>query len=109
MNWVANEARSTGRPSVASMSLAGGYMASINTAAANLVSSGVTAIVAAGNDNQDAGEYSPASTPSVITVGATTIADARASYSNYGAVVDIWAPGEQKQMSRFQKLSYLLL
>lgn len=96
MNWVANTARNSGRPSVASMSLAGSYMTAINTAVANLVFSGVTTIVAAGNDNTDAGDSSPASAPSVITVGATTIADARASYSNYGAVVDIWAPGGPK-------------
>jgi len=93
MDWVANAARSSGHPSVASMSLGGGLTDSVNTAAANLVSSGVTTVVAAGNSFDDAVGYSPASTPSVITVGASTIADAKADYSNYGAVVDIWAPG----------------
>lgn len=109
MNWVANAARNSGRPSVASISIAGSYSAAVNAAAANLVFSGVTTIVGAGNNNTDAGLTSPASTPSVITVGATTIADARADYSNYGPVVDIWAPGGQTQMSRFQKPSHMRL
>lgn len=50
--------------------------------------------VAAGNSNDDALWYSPARSPSAITVGATTILDARASFSNYGALVDIYAPGQ---------------
>ena len=95
MEWVADAAKSSGRPSVASMSLGGDFTASVNDAAAALVSSGVTTFAAAGNDNVDAAGYSPASTPSVITVGASTIEDAMASFSNYGAVVDIWAPGTQ--------------
>ena len=95
MDWVAGAAKSSGRPSVASLSLGGGIVASVNAAAANLVSSGVTTVVAAGNNNADAANYSPASTPSVITVGASTIADGKASFSNWGSVVDIWAPGTQ--------------
>ncbi|KAG5219810.1 subtilisin serine protease [Salix suchowensis] len=51
-------------------------------------------IVAAGNSNTDAGNTSPARVPSVITVGAITIADARSSASNYGSVVDVYAPGQ---------------
>lgn len=93
MNWVANAAHKSGRPSVVSLSLSGAFIASVNAAAANLVSSGVTTVVAAGNFIDDAAGYSPASTPSVITVGASTIDDAKADYSNYGAVLDIWAPG----------------
>ena len=116
MNWVANAARSSGRPSIASLSLGGGFISSVNTAAANLVSSGVTTVVAAGNSNVNAANSSPASTPSVITVGASTIADAKASYSNYGSVLDIWAPGTQKPLAilkttspchRFQRYLYL--
>jgi cerevisin len=93
MNWVANTAGSSGRPSVASMSLGGGYLASVNSAVANLVSSGVTTVVAANNGDVDASNCSPANSPYVITVGATTINDAKASFSNYGSVLDIWAPG----------------
>jgi len=99
LNWVASAAQSSGRPSIASLSLGGGFLSSVNTAAANLVSSGVTTVVAAGNNNADAANYSPASTPSVITVGASTIADAKASYSNFGSLVDVWAPGTQRPLA----------
>ena len=93
MDWVATAARRSGRPSVASLSFGGHYLASVNTVTANLISSGVTTVVAAGNTNIDAANVSPAITPSVITVGASTINDAKAFYSNYGAVLDVWAPG----------------
>ena len=46
-----------------------------------------------GNSNADAKNFSPANTPEAITVGATDITDNRAWYSNYGSVVDIFAPG----------------
>ena len=95
MDWVAAAAQRSGRPSVASVSLGGGYLAAVNDAAAQLVSIGVTTVVAAGNSNTDAASFSPASAPSVIAVGATTIADAKAPFSNYGIDVTIWAPGAQ--------------
>ena len=50
--------------------------------------------VAAGNDNIDAIAVSPARAPSVVTVGASTIADEKAAFSNFGAVLDIFAPGQ---------------
>lgn len=81
------------RPAVANMSRGGGSSTSVNNAVANAVTKGVTMVVAAGNDNRDACGYSPASTPSAITVGATSSTDARASYSNFGSCVDIFAPG----------------
>ena len=90
VEFVAN---SSLRPAVANMSLGGGYYAPVNTAVANAVSKGVTMVVAAGNDNQDACNYSPASTPTAITVGATTSVDQRSSFSNYGTCVDLFAPG----------------
>ena len=95
MDWVAGAAKRSGRPSVASMSFGGDTNDAVNTAATNLVSSGVTSVVAAGNENNDAAKSSPASAPSVITVAASTIADAKAYFSNWGAVIDIWAPGKQ--------------
>ncbi|KAG6853918.1 hypothetical protein C0991_012408 [Blastosporella zonata] len=49
---------------------------------------------AAGNSNVDAVNNSPARVASVITVGATNINDARWAFSNFGAVVDIFAPGQ---------------
>ena len=54
---------------------------------------GITVVVAAGNDNADACNYSPASAPSAITVGATASNDSRASFSNFGTCLDIFAPG----------------
>jgi len=58
-----------------------------------LTAGGVHVVVAAGNSNVNAANTSPARAPSAITVAATDINDAKASFSNYGAVVDIWAPG----------------
>jgi subtilisin family serine protease len=80
-------------PAVANLSLGGGFSSSLNTAVTNLSNSGVFVAVAAGNENQDACNVSPASAPAVTTVAASTITDARASYSNYGSCVDLYAPG----------------
>ncbi|KAK3307784.1 peptidase S8/S53 domain-containing protein [Chaetomium strumarium] len=95
INFVASDAPNRNCPNgtVANMSLGGGYSASINNAAAALVDAGVFLAVAAGNDNANAANYSPASEASVCTVGATDSSDRKASYSNYGSVVDIFAPG----------------
>jgi subtilisin family serine protease len=94
INWVAANAR---KPAVASMSLGGGLNTAMNNAVAALVSSGITTAVAAGNDNANACNYSPASTPSALTVGSTSTDasnnDIRSSFSNYGNCVDIFAPG----------------
>jgi hypothetical protein len=57
------------------------------------VASGITYAVAAGNDNRNACNYSPARVAEALTVGATTSSDARASYSNYGSCLDLFAPG----------------
>jgi len=75
------------------MSLGGSYSASINNAANALVDAGVFLAVAAGNDNANAANYSPASAAKACTVAATDSSDRKASYSNYGSVVDVLAPG----------------
>lgn len=95
MNYVTSDVKTRSCPAgaVANMSLGGGTSSSINSAAKAMINAGVFLAVAAGNDNQNAANSSPASEPSVCTVGATTSSDARASYSNYGSVVDIFAPG----------------
>jgi subtilisin family serine protease len=80
-------------PSVANMSLGGGNNAALNAAVAISVASGVTYAVAAGNESTDACSRSPASEPTAITVGATTITDRRSSFSNVGTCVDVFAPG----------------
>jgi len=82
------------RPAVLSMSLGGsgadpGYTTVIDAA----TNAGVTVVVAAGNSNGDACNFSPAFTPNAITVGSTTSTDSRSSFSNYGTCVEIWAPG----------------
>ncbi|MBE0646079.1 MAG: S8 family serine peptidase [Bacteroidetes bacterium] len=92
INWVVSDHVGT-NPAVANMSLGGGYSSSLNAAVANAVSDGVVFAVAAGNESTLASSKSPASEPSAITVGATTSTDGFASYSNYGSVVDILAPG----------------
>lgn len=90
IDWVAN---SPLRPAVANLSLGGGASAALDAAIAGAVSKGVNVVVAAGNNNADACNYSPSRAPSAITVGATTSSDTRASYSNYGSCLDIFAPG----------------
>ncbi|TGJ82678.1 hypothetical protein E0Z10_g6089 [Xylaria hypoxylon] len=79
---------------VMNMSLGGGQSRAINNAIAALAAAGVVPVVAAGNEAQDAANTSPASAPDAITVGALdALNDQRASFSNFGDVVDIYAPG----------------
>ncbi|AYC42430.1 S8 family peptidase [Streptomyces griseorubiginosus] len=90
IDWVTNNHSG---PSVANLSLGGGASSTLDTAVRNSIASGVTYAVAAGNSSANASSYSPARVTEAITVGATTSTDARASYSNYGSVLDIFAPG----------------
>ena len=92
LNWVVTN-HLAGVPAVANLSVGAGVSASLNSAVASAVADGVTVVVAAGNDNADACNYSPASAPSAITVGATASDDSRATYSNYGTCLDLFAPG----------------
>ncbi|MFF5368456.1 S8 family peptidase [Streptomyces sp. NPDC013187] len=90
IDWVT---RNHSGPSVANMSLGGGASATLDTAVRNSIASGVTYAVAAGNSSTTASSSSPARVAEAITVGATTSTDAKASYSNYGSALDIFAPG----------------
>lgn len=92
IDWVTSNHTGT-LPAVANMSLGGGASTALDNAVAASIADGVTYAVAAGNSNRDACRTSPARTPNAITVGATTSSDARASYSNYGSCLDIFAPG----------------
>jgi subtilisin family serine protease len=92
IDWVVANHQG-GVPAVANMSLGGSPNSSVDAAVAKLVADGVTVAVAAGNDGQDAATHSPAREPSALTVGATDSSDTRASFSNYGTVVDLFAPG----------------
>ncbi|CAB4957287.1 MAG: S8 family serine peptidase [Actinobacteria bacterium] len=92
LDWIVTN-HAVGVPAVANMSLGGGKSAALEAAVANVVADGVTVVVAAGNETQNACYVSPAAEPTAITVGATTSVDALAYYSNYGSCVDILAPG----------------
>lgn len=90
IQWVGNNAAAR---SVLSMSLGGSYSSAVNSAVRSTVGKGVTVVVAAGNDDADASNYSPASESTAITVGAIDSNDNRASFSNYGSLVDVFGPG----------------
>lgn len=81
------------RPAVANMSLEASFSQALNDAVQRAIDAGVSMVVAAGNFSTDACQFSPASVPGAITVGATANNDAMASYSNSGACVDLFAPG----------------
>lgn len=98
IEWTIAHALSSGggpNKSVVNMSLGGGFSNAVNRAVEIATAHGLTFVVAAGNYGNDARNYSPASSPDAITVGATQQGDGRASYSNYGSVVDVFAPGSQ--------------
>jgi subtilisin family serine protease len=91
VDWVtANHVK----PAVANMSLGGGISSALDQAVQSSIAAGVSYAIAAGNSNVDACTQSPARAPNAITVGATTTADARASFSNFGTCLDIFAPGQ---------------
>jgi subtilisin family serine protease len=99
IDYVAQQkAGNPSTPMVANMSLGGGANTSVDDAVNNLISAGVTTVVAAGNGNQagraqDACNYSPARVPDALTIGATDATDTKTSWSNYGNCVDWFAPG----------------
>ncbi|MFE1576592.1 S8 family peptidase [Streptomyces fradiae] len=90
IDWVAKNAQG---PSVANMSLGGGADEAIDEAVRKAIAAGITFGVAAGNESSDAGQGSPARVEEAITVASSTRNDAQSDFSNFGAVVDIYAPG----------------
>ncbi|GGT40385.1 S8 family peptidase [Streptomyces purpureus] len=90
IDWVT---RNAVKPAVANMSLGGGVDSVLDQAVRNSIASGVTYAIAAGNDGANASNTSPARVAEAITVGSTTSSDARSSFSNYGSILDIFAPG----------------
>jgi subtilisin family serine protease len=82
-----------GERAVANLSLGGPANRSVDTAVSKAVRDGVTVAVAAGNSNANACQTSPARVPEALTVGATDNTDRRASWSNYGSCLDLFAPG----------------
>ncbi|GAB4185039.1 MAG: hypothetical protein Tsb002_08450 [Wenzhouxiangellaceae bacterium] len=90
IDWVASNRRT---PAVANMSFRGPISSSIDQSVNNLINRGVTAVVAAGNDNANACNYSPPRVANAITVGSSTSSDQRSSFSNFGSCLDLFAPG----------------
>ncbi|MFM9372215.1 S8 family peptidase [Streptomyces sp. Da 82-17] len=95
VDWVTANAV---KPAVANMSLGGGASTSLDAAVQRSIDSGVSYAVAAGNGNiiglpENACGSSPARVPAALTVGATDRTDTKASWSNYGSCVDLFAPG----------------
>jgi len=90
VDWVAANAQ---LPAVANMSLGGGSSTALDDAVRSAISSGITFVVAAGNDNANACNGSPNRVAEAITTGSSTSSDSRSSFSNWGSCVDIFAPG----------------
>ncbi|WP_420130007.1 S8 family peptidase [Longimicrobium sp.] len=102
MDWVANNHV---KPAVANMSLGGGASTATDDAVNRMHNAGVTVVVAAGNENQNACHVSPARAANALTVGSTTNTDARSSFSNYGSCVDVFAPGSSITSSWYTSTS----
>lgn len=86
-------AAEAGGPTVVNLSISTRRSDLLNAAVAALDERGVTVVAAAGNQSGDACLMSPASEPTALTVGASTSQDDRASFSNHGPCVDLYAPG----------------
>lgn len=95
LNYISHQKRENPTiPMVANLSLSSdGPSPSVDAAIESAVQTGVVVVVAAGNKSMDACRAFLATAPNAIAVGATNIDDSRATFSNYGSCVDIFAPG----------------
>ncbi|MER7517753.1 S8 family serine peptidase [Streptomyces sp. NPDC126499] len=90
IDWVTQNHKG---PSVANMSLGGSADPALDEAVKKAIASGVTFGVAAGNESSDAGQGSPSRVTEALTVASSTKDDQQSSFSNFGSVVDLYAPG----------------
>ncbi|XP_013389657.1 alkaline proteinase-like [Lingula anatina] len=99
--WAKQRVQSSGRLSVINFSIGAPFIRSLNDAVDDLLAAGIPAIVSAGNANDNACDYSPASTANALTVGAFNEGFEKASFSNHGSCVDLYAPGEGIEAADF--------
>lgn len=95
INWVISNRIS---PSVMNMSFSGPTTPTsfnVDNAVNNAIASSITCVIGAGNDNANVSGYYPAHVGAALTVGASTRTDTKASYSNWGSGLDLFAPGGQ--------------
>ncbi|MFI2314806.1 peptidase S8 [Streptomyces sp. CB00072] len=92
-DWVAKDAERSGVPAVLNASLGGERSTSVDAAVEAVADAGVLPVVAAGNDNRDACDVSPAAADGVFTVGASDRQDQETSFSNWGSCLSLYAPG----------------
>ena len=90
LDWVS---RNGSRPGVINMSFGSTISSSMDRAVQNLINAGFSSITSAGNNNDDACNYSPGRLADVVTVGSTDNRDYRSEISNFGRCVDVFAPG----------------
>jgi subtilisin family serine protease len=90
LNWVAANHKPN---AVATLTLGGSSSASLNSAVNSMINAGVFTAVVAGNSNANACNFSPAGVTNAITAAASDITDKRASFTNYGSCIDLYAPG----------------
>ncbi|KAH7320680.1 proteinase T-like protein [Stachybotrys elegans] len=93
LNWVGQDVRSCPNGRIVNISLGGGFSAALNNAVTALVNSGFLVAVAAGNSASNVANFSPASAPLACTVGSSDRNDVVASSSNFGPLLDVFAPG----------------
>ncbi|QRV73648.1 cuticle-degrading protease [Ceratobasidium sp. AG-Ba] len=93
VNYAVTQGLASGKPTVATMSLGGGADSAIDSAVSNGISKGVHFTIAAGNSNVNAANTSPARVAAANTIGAVDSSNRKASFSNYGSILDVWALG----------------
>jgi subtilisin family serine protease len=100
IDWLTEHARRGGRPAIANLSLGGGVSPALDLAVCNSIRAGVTYAIAAGNEAADACGSSPSRVLQAVVAGASERSDRRATFSNTGACIDVFAPGQEITSAR---------